>query len=66
MKIWCQEFAFDMSIKAIDIVSIHKICSGQVIADLSSAVKEVRVFVITIPSNCIVNCHINIPLCEAY
>lgn len=31
----------DMSIRAIDSVSVHKICSGQVITDLSSAVKEV-------------------------
>lgn len=32
---------FIMSIRAIDDRSVHKICTGQVITDLSSAVKEV-------------------------
>lgn len=29
-----------MSVKAIDTSSIHRICSGQVILDLTTAVKE--------------------------
>lgn len=32
--------SFAMSIKAIDKSTVHKICSGQVIVDLASAVKE--------------------------
>ena len=38
-------------IKAIDRQSINRICSGQVVVDLSTAIKEVRLFEYTTDSN---------------